>query len=925
MKTGFGCLIFLLWQLTDIHLVSAAQFDLPPPTYSGAFGASVAVLPNGNFVIADPAYAAANGTMPNVGAVYLYDGVTLAVINTLTGVAVGDNIGKGGITVLSDGNFLVISPNWNSSRGAVTWGSATIGVSGPVSATNSLIGSTVNDQVGSGGVTVLSNANFVVNSPFWNNAAITNAGAVTFCSGATGRTGTVSAANSLVGTNANSRVGLVGVIVLNNGNYVVNSAIWNNGAVTNVGAVTFCSGTTGLTGAVSSVNSLVGSNANDRIGSNGVTVLNNGNYVVDSANWNNGAITNVGAVTFCSGTSGLAGAVSSANSLVGSNANDQVGFSGVAALSNGNYVVISTFWNNGAGAATWCSGTTGRTGTVSATDSLVGSFFGFVTALNNGNYVVGSPNWNSGRGAATLCNGTTGTIGTISATNSLVGTPGNIDFVSSGGVTALNNGNYVVASPSWGGPFTTNDDIGAATWCSGTTGRTGLVSFANSLVGVRFSDRVGFGGVTALNNGNYVVNSPQWNTTSGILTFFSVGAVTLCNGITGTTGTVSVANSFVGNSPFDQVGSGGITALNTGNYVVNSPSFASSSGIVTWGNGTTGRTGTFSVTNSLVGGFFSDRVGLGGVTALNNGNYVVVSTNWNSNRGALSLGDGTTGTFGVISITNSALGLAANGGPIAFAFDSINVRVLVGFPGASRVCFFGYTPKLVLQQPPNVTLTNGSTTVIGAPFLDQASLTFTIRNIGLGSLTPATPTIDGPNAGLFTVTANPAASVDFNNSTTFTVHFAPTNSGTKTAALHLSSNDAQQSPFTINLTGSVLTFSQDTDGDGLNDAAEFYLAPFGFDWQASQPTLVSNLFANASQAGLYTTNQMQALNVDTPLLFKDPQTGDFALTIAVQKSTNLVQFSPFPMTPQQTTISNGNLLFQFTIPDSAAFFRLQAH
>ena len=51
------------------------------------------------------------------------------------------------------------------------------------------------------------------------------------------------------------------------------------------------------------------------------------------------------------------------NSLVGSTANDQVGSSGVTALSNGNYVVSSIYWNNGghAGAVTWGSGTAGVT------------------------------------------------------------------------------------------------------------------------------------------------------------------------------------------------------------------------------------------------------------------------------------------------------------------------------------------------------------------------------------------------------------------------------------------------------------------------------------------------------------------------------------------------------------------------------------
>jgi hypothetical protein len=104
----------------------------------------------------------------------------------------------------------------------------------------------------------------------------------------------------------------------------------------------------------------------------------------------------------------------------------------VAALSNGNYVVRSPNWNGDLGAVTWGSGTAGVSGVLSAANSLVGSdpgdfgrgFFG-VTALSNGNYVVASPNWNGGRGAVTWVDGTTGQTldgqGVITAQNSLVG------------------------------------------------------------------------------------------------------------------------------------------------------------------------------------------------------------------------------------------------------------------------------------------------------------------------------------------------------------------------------------------------------------------------------------------------------------------------------------------------------------------------
>jgi hypothetical protein len=40
--------------------------------------------------------------------------------------------------------------------------------------------------------------------------------------------------------------------------------------------------------------------------------------------------------------------VSSGNSLIGGTANDFVGSDGVAALTNGNYLVVSQFWDNGA-------------------------------------------------------------------------------------------------------------------------------------------------------------------------------------------------------------------------------------------------------------------------------------------------------------------------------------------------------------------------------------------------------------------------------------------------------------------------------------------------------------------------------------------------------------------------------------------------
>src|SRR5207302_3415171 len=121
------------------------------------------------------------------------------------------------------------------------------------------------------------------------------------------------------------------------------------------------------------ISTLRGSTAGDVVGSSGVTALSNGNYVIRSQSWDNGAIVDAGAATWGNGTTGVSGAVSAANSLVGSTASDNVGSSGVTALSNGNYVVASPDWNGGLGASTWGNGSTGVAGVLSAANSLVGS------------------------------------------------------------------------------------------------------------------------------------------------------------------------------------------------------------------------------------------------------------------------------------------------------------------------------------------------------------------------------------------------------------------------------------------------------------------------------------------------------------------------------------------------------------------------
>jgi hypothetical protein len=702
-------------ELEDRATPSFSRFLDPHPVAGDGFGTDVVPLSTGNVVITAPDDNA-GGT--DAGAVYLFNGTTGALISTLTGSHANDQVGSGsfglalGVTPLANGNYLVDSPNWSSDTGAVTWASGTTGISGTVSASNSLVGSTAGDEVGNDVIYCLPNDNYIISSGQWSNGK----GAVTFGNGATGISGPVSASNSLVGSNTDDAIGSQGVYILTNGNYVVDSINWSSGT----GAVTWGSGTTGVSGIVSASNSLVGSSPGDLVGL--VWPLTNGNYVITSSSWSD----NKGAVTWASGTTALTGTISASNSLVGTTTGDQVGYY-LTALTNGNYVVDSYTWSNDKGAVTFGNGTTALTGTISTSNSLVGTTPGDelgvgMTALTNGNYVVDSPYWSSNRGAATFGNGTTGVTGTISASNSLVGTtPG--DEVGSG-VTALTNGNYVVDSYTW------SSDTGAVTWGSGTMGVSGIVSASNSLVGSTAGDAVGSGvdigdgyyGVTALTNGNYVVDSADWSSNRG--------AVTFGNGATGVIGTVSVSNSLVGSTAGDEVGSDYVTALTNGNYVVNSVDWSSKRGAVTFGNGTTGVSGTVSVSNSLVGSTAGDEVGIGtagpyGVTALTNGNYVVDSYAWSSDTGAVTWGSGTTGVSGTVSATNSLvgstpgdeIGLGVNYPGVTALADGNYVVVSADWSGATGAVTWGNGTSGVSGMIPTSNSAVGTTTNSGLEYV----------------------------------------------------------------------------------------------------------------------------------------------------------------------------------------------------------------
>ncbi len=235
-------------------------------------------------------------------------------------------------------------------------------------------------------------------------------------------------------------------------------------------------------------------------------------------------------------------------------------------------------------------------------------------------------------------------------------------------------------------------------------------------------------------------------------------------------------------------------------------------------------------------------------------------------------------------------------------------------------------PRMSVEQPAGSVIASGGTRTVGTLPGTSTDLLFTVRSIGSALTLTGTPNLVALSGSSdFSILTQPASPVAQGATTTFTVRFAPATAGLKTATLTIPSDDAS-TPYVINLAGNALSSSTSTTGDGLSDAAKFKLSALGFDWQVSQPALVNTYFANANIAGLYTSNQLQALNVNSPLLAKGTN-GQFTLTIGVQKSTNLTSFTAFPLNSAgASTVIDGAGKLQFTFPGSntAAFFKLQS-
>lgn len=114
-------------------------------------------------------------------------------------------------------------------------------------------------------------------------------------------------------------------------------------------------------------------------------------------------------------------------------------------------------------------------------------------------------------------------------------------------------------------------------------------------------------------------------------------------------------------------------------------------------------------------------------------------------------------------------------------------------------------PDISVQSPAGVELTSGQSSIDFGTTATMAGVvrSFTVKNVGEATLAGIGLTIDGDNAADFIVTKPPAAtSLPVNATTAFEVTCSPTAIGVRNAILHVTSNDPDESPFDVALTGS---------------------------------------------------------------------------------------------------------------------------
>lgn len=340
-----------------------------------------------------------------------------------------------------------------------------------------------------------------------------------------------------------------------------------------------------------------------------------------------------------------------------------------------------------------------------------------------------------------------------------------------------------------------------------------------------------------------------------------------------------------------------------------------------------------------------------------------------ANLGALSLSSGTLDPAFASGVTSYAAGVSNAVSSIivtptaAQADATIEVRINGG--AFSPVVGGTASSALTLQVGANtidirVLAQDGSTTktyVVTVTRAASANANLSAISLSLGTMSPA---FDPATIAYTAVVGNSVSSLAITptlaeSSARAEVNGSLVSSGSASGAINLSDGlntisvvvTAEDGTTTKTYVVGVTKVGTgtDTDGDGLNDAAEFGMSALGFDWQSPQPALVGALSSNIALGGYYTKTQFDGNRAVGVVEGRAEVTGNPALyglytsnsvmdlrmgglMIQKQGSNAIVTFQPQTTTDLGITPFTNNgppITNQILMPGGKGFIRIRAN
>lgn len=187
---------------------------------------------------------------------------------------------------------------------------------------------------------------------------------------------------------------------------------------------------------------------------------------------------------------------------------------------------------------------------------------------------------------------------------------------------------------------------------------------------------------------------------------------------------------------------------------------------------------------------------------------------------------------------------------------------------------YGVIPEIDIRGNA-VSIVDGDTTPTTADWTDFGSTTvtrtFTIFNTGNTNLILGAMSFTGTNASEFSVTSPPAAVVPAFSSTTFTITFNPTATGTRSARFVIVTNDSNENPYDFSIQGTGVAREIDIQGNAVS-IVDGDTTPTTADWTDYSTVALTRTFTIRNTGNIVLT--LGAITIS------GTNAGDFSVTAA---------------------------------------------